>query len=200
MFSHGIEFGVSKAGSRDLREATNAWLQAVGQNNPELRLAGSQQALRISQRSAITTPLVNPSPLGGQERIVVYTTFLVDGSLFYYLTIVPERRSAGVSGDIPAHRAVDSADGSALNLSIVERRATTTSEERRTSDERRATNHASDHASIGKPASSRQSFGSSLSALIRYTAAASNDSRRSGSCAMISSFFASGNVPYTRLR
>jgi hypothetical protein len=36
------------------------------------------------------TPLVNPSPLGGHERVVVYTTFLADGTLFYYLTIVPE--------------------------------------------------------------------------------------------------------------
>ena len=36
--------------------------------------------MRISQRSAIGTPLVNPSPLGGQERIGLYTTFLVDGT------------------------------------------------------------------------------------------------------------------------
>ena len=64
--------------------------KAVGESNPELRLAGPQQAIRISQRSAIATPLVNPSPLGGQERIGLYTTFLADGSLFYYLTIVPE--------------------------------------------------------------------------------------------------------------
>jgi Zn-dependent protease with chaperone function len=90
VFSHGVEFGVAKAGSRDLREATNAWLQAVTQSNPELRLAGTQQATRISQRSALVTPLVNPSPLGGHERVVVYTTFLADGTLFYYLTIVPE--------------------------------------------------------------------------------------------------------------
>jgi hypothetical protein len=90
VFTHGVEFGVTQASSRDLREATNAWLRAVSQGNPELRLAGDQQGLRISQRSAISTPLVNPSPLGGRERIGVYTTFLVDGSLFYYLTIVPE--------------------------------------------------------------------------------------------------------------
>jgi beta-barrel assembly-enhancing protease len=91
VFSHGIEFGVTQASSRDLREATNAWLNAVAQGNPNLRPAGDQQAIRISQRSAIATPLVNPSPLGGQERIGVYTTFLADGSLFYYLTIVPEK-------------------------------------------------------------------------------------------------------------
>jgi Zn-dependent protease with chaperone function len=91
VFSHGIEFGVTQASTRDLQEATKAWLQAVAQSNPELRLAGNQQAIRISQRSALATPLVNPSPLGGQERVVVTTTFLSDGSLFYFLTIVPEK-------------------------------------------------------------------------------------------------------------
>ncbi|HEY6614526.1 MAG TPA: hypothetical protein VIZ32_08405, partial [Vicinamibacterales bacterium] len=42
-------------------------------------------------RSALSTPLTNPSPLGGRERIGLYTTFLADGTLFYYLTIVPEK-------------------------------------------------------------------------------------------------------------
>jgi len=90
VFTHGIEFGIAKANSRDLVEATKAWLNAVAQANPDLRLAGSQQEIRISQRTAIATPLVNPGPLGGKEIIGVYTTFLADGTLFYYLTIVPE--------------------------------------------------------------------------------------------------------------
>jgi Zn-dependent protease with chaperone function len=90
VFSHGIEFGVANANSRDLLEATRIWLNAVAQGNPDLRLAGTQRAVRISQRSAIATDLVNPSPLGGQERIGIYTTFLTDGSLFYYLTVSPE--------------------------------------------------------------------------------------------------------------
>jgi Zn-dependent protease with chaperone function len=94
VFSHGVEFGVIKASTRDLREATNAWLKAVAQSNPELRVAGEQQAIRISQRSALSTPLTNPSPLGGQERIGLYTAFLADGTLFYYLTIVPEGDAA----------------------------------------------------------------------------------------------------------
>ena len=93
VFSHGVEFGIVKAESRNLQEATNAWLQAVGQSNPQLKPAGQQQQIRISQRSGLATPLVNPSPLGGQERIGLYTTFLADGSLFYYLTIVPEKEA-----------------------------------------------------------------------------------------------------------
>jgi len=90
VWTHGLEFGIAKAASRDLQEATNAWLNAVAQSNPELKLAGPQQQIRISQRSALATSLLNPSPLGGAERIGVYTTFLADGTLFYYLTVVPD--------------------------------------------------------------------------------------------------------------
>jgi Zn-dependent protease with chaperone function len=91
VWTHGVEFGLAKASSRDLQEATNTWLKAVAQNNPELKLGGRQQGVKVSQRSGIATPLINPSPLGGQEHIVVYTTFLVDGTLFYYLTVAPEK-------------------------------------------------------------------------------------------------------------
>jgi Zn-dependent protease with chaperone function len=91
VFTHGIEFGVTKAASRDLQEATKAWLQSIAPMNPELRVAGTQSNATISQRAALATPLVNPSPLGGQERIVVYTTFVGEGTLFYYLTLAPEK-------------------------------------------------------------------------------------------------------------
>ena len=50
--------------------------------------------MRISQRSGLATPLVNPSALGGEERITVYTTFLSDGTLFYYFSVVPEKDAA----------------------------------------------------------------------------------------------------------
>jgi len=90
VFSHGVEFGVTQAASRDLVEATNALLNGIAQNNPQMKLAGDQKLLKISQRSAIGTPLVNASPLGGQERIALYTTFLTNGNLFYYLTVAPE--------------------------------------------------------------------------------------------------------------
>jgi hypothetical protein len=96
VFTHGVEFGVAPPGSRDLQQATNAFLNAVAQGNPELRLAGTQQSVQLSNRGAIGTPLVNTSPLGGQERIAVYTTFLADGTLFYYLTVAPENDAAAL--------------------------------------------------------------------------------------------------------
>ena len=103
VFTHGVEFGVARPGSRDLRAATDVWLRAVSEGNPDLRAAGDQQPTKMSQRSAIATPLVNVSPLGGVERVTVYTTFLVDGTLFYYLTVCPERDLAAFQ---PAFRQI----------------------------------------------------------------------------------------------
>jgi len=91
IFTHGVEFGIVKASSRDLQEATNTWLKAVAEGNPQLKLGGQQQAIKMSQRTALATPLVNPSPLGGTEQIGLYTTFLADGNLFYYLTVTQEK-------------------------------------------------------------------------------------------------------------
>ena len=48
VFTHGIEFGIAQANTRDLREATVTWLKAVAQGNPELKLAGEQQQLKVS--------------------------------------------------------------------------------------------------------------------------------------------------------
>ena len=50
----------------------------------------SNGTVRISQRSGIGTMLVGRSALNQAERVGVYTTMLADGSLFYYLTVVPE--------------------------------------------------------------------------------------------------------------
>jgi Zn-dependent protease with chaperone function len=90
VFTHGVEFGLVPPSSRDLQQATNVWLNGIHESNPQLRTNGEQRTFQISQRSAIGTPLANTSPLGGVELVNVYTTFLVDGSLFYFLTVVPE--------------------------------------------------------------------------------------------------------------
>jgi Zn-dependent protease with chaperone function len=94
VFTYGVEFGLTRVASRNLQDATNAFLEALTQANTELRQSGPSQTVRISQRSAIATPLTNPSALGGQERVVISTTFLSDGSLFYFLTVVPEKDAA----------------------------------------------------------------------------------------------------------
>jgi hypothetical protein len=90
VLTHGVELGVTPAASRNLQEATNALVNSFAQGNDGMRLGGDQRQVRLSNRTAIGTPLVGRSVLGGNERVGLYTTFLADGNLFYYLTVVPE--------------------------------------------------------------------------------------------------------------
>jgi Peptidase family M48 len=95
VFTHGVEFGVLKPAARDLRSATKSFLEAVAQSNPKMKLAGEQRDVQLSQRPGLSTPLVNESPLGGEEWVTLYTTFLADGNLFYYVTVVPAKDAKG---------------------------------------------------------------------------------------------------------
>jgi Zn-dependent protease with chaperone function len=98
VFTHGVELGVARAASRNLNESTDAFVTAVLRANPGLRIAENQRSVRISQRAALGTTLVGPSALNETERVGVYTTMLADGSLFYYLTVVPERDAPAFAG------------------------------------------------------------------------------------------------------
>ncbi len=90
VFTHGVELGVARAASRDLSESTAAFISSIVRGNPGMRVSGGQQSVRIAQRSGVGTVLVGRSALGQDERVGVYTTLLADGSLFYYLTVVPQ--------------------------------------------------------------------------------------------------------------
>ena len=109
VLTHGVELGVARASSRDLREATDSLVRAFVQSNPDMRQVGESVAVRMSNRSAIGTPLVGRSALGGSERVGVYTTLLADGNLFYYLTVVPE-------DDAPHYAAVFDRVGQSIRL------------------------------------------------------------------------------------
>lgn len=90
VLTHGVELGVTRAPSRRLEEASDAFVDALVRGNPGLRVDGQQQRLQLSRRAAVGTSLAGRSAAGGAERVGVFTTFLRDGSLFYYLTIVPD--------------------------------------------------------------------------------------------------------------
>jgi Zn-dependent protease with chaperone function len=94
VFTHGVEFGVARASSRNLTEATRTLLAAFQQGNPELRQNGEARQIRLSRRTALGVPLVNRSATGGREQIGLHTMFLADGNLFYFLTLVPQDEAA----------------------------------------------------------------------------------------------------------
>jgi hypothetical protein len=110
VLTHGVQLGVARASSRDLREATDSLVRSFVQSNPDMRQVGDSVAVRLSNRNAIGTPLVGRSALGGGERVGVYTTLLADGNLFYYLTVVPE-------GEASAYAPVFDRVGQSIRLS-----------------------------------------------------------------------------------
>ena len=89
--THGTELGVAQAGSRDLRQATQTLVDGFLRSNPEMRMVGQQRQMTLSGRTAVVTPLVGRSAVGGTERVDLQTTLLADGNLFYFLTVVPDR-------------------------------------------------------------------------------------------------------------
>jgi hypothetical protein len=89
--THGVELGVARASSRDLRQATETLVEGFVRSNQDMRVAGAQRAMTLSGRQAIGTLLEGRSAVGGRELVELHTTFLRDGNLFYYLTVVPDR-------------------------------------------------------------------------------------------------------------
>ena len=109
VFTHGVELGVARASSRDLRDATHTLVANFARSNPDLRQTSDPRDVRLSQRSGLAMSLVNRSHLGGTERIGIYTTFLADGNLFYVATIVPDEEAARYAPGVRSDRGIDPA-------------------------------------------------------------------------------------------
>jgi hypothetical protein len=91
VFTHGVEVGVAGRASGDLREATEEFVQALSQGNPNLRRQSDFERVRFGEGEGLEVVLSQPSSVGdGQERVVVRTTLLRDGSLFYSLGVAPQ--------------------------------------------------------------------------------------------------------------
>jgi hypothetical protein len=90
VMTHGVETGLARPSSRDLPTATQALIEGFLRGNPDMRVGG-QKASRLSNRNAILTSLEGPSAVGGVELVNVYSTFLENGTLLYFVTVVPQR-------------------------------------------------------------------------------------------------------------
>ena len=90
VFTHGVEIGVARTDTNDLRAATDQLVQSLQQSNPRLSRSSGYVASSIGGRQAARTQLSNISDATGtEERIDVTTTLLRDGSLFYVIGVAP---------------------------------------------------------------------------------------------------------------
>jgi hypothetical protein len=99
VFTHGVEIGVTRNESHDLRAATTELLDALRQSNPRLSPRQDFDRARIGGRDGLHTTASNVSDVtGGPEVIDVYTAQLADGSLFYVLGVAPREDFNAYSG------------------------------------------------------------------------------------------------------
>ncbi len=91
VFTHGAVAGAANAGSTNLQQATDRYIDSLLQSNGYLRPQGQYRSGNISGRRALSATLAGRSPVTGRNEIVeIYTTFLRNGSLFYLVNVAPQ--------------------------------------------------------------------------------------------------------------
>ncbi|MGE0127351.1 MAG: M48 family metalloprotease [Blastocatellales bacterium] len=90
VFTHGAVVGVVDAGTRDLRDASERYINALLQNNQYLSHQSRFSQGGINGRPALMATLSGRSPVTGRVEVVrVYTTLLSSGELFYLIGVAP---------------------------------------------------------------------------------------------------------------
>jgi beta-barrel assembly-enhancing protease len=100
VFTHGVEIGAARNETHNLQTATEELIDSLGRSNPGLRRSSGPDRVNLSDRAGLRTMLTNNQSASGQpESIVVYTTQLRDGNLFYAVAVAPQN-------DFNAYRSV----------------------------------------------------------------------------------------------
>jgi hypothetical protein len=91
VFTHGALVGVVRTQSRNLRQATDAFLNELLRGNRNVRKAGGYEPESIAGRQGLSIMLSNVSEATGRpESVVVCTAFSNSGQLFYFIGVAPD--------------------------------------------------------------------------------------------------------------
>ncbi|MFN0106568.1 MAG: M48 family metallopeptidase [Bryobacteraceae bacterium] len=90
---HGVLINFVKPQSNDINAATEELLKGITQGNPNLRVSGNAQSLRVDNYVARVTPLQGPSSMRSNEKEnVIVLTVMHSQGMFYGVFIAPESR------------------------------------------------------------------------------------------------------------
>jgi hypothetical protein len=91
VFTHGIEIGVVRSGSRNLEAATDELIDSLTESNPRLTRRSNYRQRSVSGRNGLQTVLSNVSDVTREEETIqLVTTLLADGSLMYAVAVAPD--------------------------------------------------------------------------------------------------------------
>jgi hypothetical protein len=98
VFTHGVNFGVFRPQSRDLRQATQELINNLTQGNRNLRQSTNFQRTNVGGRGGLSTGLTNVNEATGQtETVTLVTTQLRSGDLFFMLALAPQSEARSFS-------------------------------------------------------------------------------------------------------
>ena len=90
MFTHGVQVGVARSATWDLKGDTRALVQSLWRENPRLRWVPAYQVTTIGGQFGVTATMSNVSAVTGRfEYMSVSTAHLSDGNLLYIIGIAP---------------------------------------------------------------------------------------------------------------
>ena len=90
VFTHGVEIGLARNETHDLRTATDELLQSLKSSNPRLGRPAGYRRTRIGNRDGLEAALSNISDATGREETIdVFTTLMSDGNLLYVIGVAP---------------------------------------------------------------------------------------------------------------
>jgi hypothetical protein len=89
VFTHGVEVGSSRNETHDLQTATDELIASLAAGNPRLSRPSRYDPLNVGGRSGLRAVMSNTSSVGEPENVVLFTSQLRDGSLFYAVAVAP---------------------------------------------------------------------------------------------------------------
>src|SRR5262245_935366 len=94
VFTHGVQVGLERNESRDLRTATDELVDSLSRGNPRLRQDSGYFNTTVDGRRGIHTTLSNVSDATGRDEIIqLVTTQTRDGNLLYAVAVAPRDES-----------------------------------------------------------------------------------------------------------
>ena len=89
--THGALVGFSQAQSKNLNQATQAYVNGILQANEYLQQSSNYSRVNFAGRQGIATVLSGRSPVTNRNEVTtVYTTQVRNGSMLYIVTVAPQ--------------------------------------------------------------------------------------------------------------
>ena len=89
VFTHGVEVGAARNESHDLQTATSELLESLAQGNPGLTRPSRMDRINLGGRQGLRAVMTNTGARGEPENIVLFTSQLRSGDLFYAVAVAP---------------------------------------------------------------------------------------------------------------